>query len=106
MRSVPRQVLAVLALLLAGAPGLAQPAPPPAPDTASTSSPPSPPDGDSGPPDKESSVGYIDSALPRSQFRLRFDAAYNFVRTTRAEFFWARTINPGLPKSETNLDYQ
>jgi hypothetical protein len=38
----------------------------------------------------ESSVGYIDSAIPRTQLRLRFDAAYDDNRPDRAEFFYAK----------------
>ncbi|HLJ93858.1 MAG TPA: hypothetical protein VKU02_11785 [Gemmataceae bacterium] len=55
-----------------------------------------------------STVGYIDSALPGNQFRLRFDAAYDFRRPTRAEFFYARSgaLSPGLPQPEPRIDYQ
>jgi hypothetical protein len=57
---------------------------------------------------KNSTVGYIDSAIPASLFRLRFDAAYDFTRPTRAEFFYARPqpLGPGLPKPEPRIDYQ
>jgi hypothetical protein len=53
-------------------------------------------------------VGYIDSAVPTSQFRLRFDAAYDFLRPNRAEFFWAQggPGHPGEPLPETRVDYQ
>src|SRR5262249_42266415 len=56
---------------------------------------------------KNSTVGYIDSALPRSLFRLRVDGAYDFTRATRAEFFYARPhpLGPGLPRPEPRLDY-
>ena len=69
----------------------------------------------------QSSVGYIDSAIPLTQFRLRFDAAYDDNRPDRAEFFYAKCgcfrINgsdpkapgpPGSPPSriETSVDYQ
>ena len=37
-----------------------------------------------------SSVGYIDPAVPQSQFRLRFDAGYDFGSPDRAEFFYAK----------------
>jgi hypothetical protein len=55
-----------------------------------------------------SSVGYIDSALPADLFRLRFDAAYQDRRPTRAEFFWAKggPAGPGTPLPETRVDYQ
>jgi hypothetical protein len=64
--------------------------------------------------------GYIDSAIPRTMFRLRFDAANNDNRPDRAEFFYAkcgcfRTAAPPLndpkaagpgPNTETSVDYQ
>jgi hypothetical protein len=53
---------------------------------------------------------YIDSALIRNQFRLRFDAAYKDNRPDRAEFFYAKCGcfpgSPGPPKPETRVDYQ
>jgi hypothetical protein len=65
--------------------------------------------------------GYIDSAIPMTMFRLRFDAAYNNNRPDRAEFFYAKcgclrvptagaffdpkAAGPG-PAPETNVDYQ
>ncbi len=57
---------------------------------------------------KNSTVGYIDSALPESLFRLRFDAAYDFRRPNRAEFFYAksRPLGPGIPQPEPRIDYQ
>src|SRR5262245_38302880 len=56
----------------------------------------------------ESSVGYIDSALPRNVIRLRADAAYDSNRASRAEMFYAQTgpRGPGLPFPETSVDYQ
>jgi hypothetical protein len=64
--------------------------------------------GTAGPTVSESSVGYIDSAIPGNLFRLRFDAAYDFTRPTRAEFFYAksRPLGPGLPVPEPRIDYQ
>jgi hypothetical protein len=69
--------------------------------------------------------GYIDNAIPVSQFRMRFDAAYGNNRPDRAEFFYPkcgcfRTValrNPAHPEGdlnaagppeggETNVDYQ
>ena len=38
----------------------------------------------------DSSVGYIDTAIPGNVFRLRFDTAYNNNRPNRAEFFYAK----------------
>jgi len=63
---------------------------------------------DGGPTVGDSRVGYIDCAIPGNQFRLRFDAAYNDTRPTRAEFFYARSapLGPGLPLPETKVDYQ
>ncbi len=52
----------------------------------------------------ESSVGYVDSALPRTQYRLRFDAAYRDNSPERAEFFYSRASLPA--KNETGVDYQ
>ena len=56
----------------------------------------------------DSNVGYIDSAIPANVFRLRFDAAYDNNRPSRAEFFYARgaPFGPGLPAPETSVDYQ
>ena len=51
----------------------------------------------------ESSVGYIDSALPRSQVRLRYDAAYGDNRPDRAEFFYTKQ---GAAPFEIKDDYQ
>lgn len=56
--------------------------------------------------------GYIDLAVPVTQFRLRFDAAYGANRPDRAEFFYPKcgcfqtpdARGPLLP--ETNIDYQ
>lgn len=61
-----------------------------------------------GPSAKNSTVGYIDSAIPVNELRLRFDAAYDFTRPTRAEFFYAksRPLGPGLPVPEPRIDYQ
>jgi hypothetical protein len=56
----------------------------------------------------DTNVGYIDSAIPATQFRLRSDIAYGNDRPTRAEFFYARgaPLGPGLPVPETSVDYQ
>src|SRR6266849_4574484 len=61
-----------------------------------------------------SAVGYIDPAIPLTQFRLRYDAAYRDNRPDRAEFlfpkcgcFKAPGVNaPGPPLAETRVDYQ
>jgi hypothetical protein len=67
------------------------------------------PDAEGGPTTRDSGVGYIDSAVPFSQFRLRYDDAFHNNRPTRAEFFYAKGQppgGPGLPKPETFVDYQ
>jgi hypothetical protein len=63
--------------------------------------------------------GYVDLAVPMTQLRLRFDAAYDDNRPDRAEFFYGkcgcfRTAPPpytdphapGPRLMETNVDYQ
>src|SRR5262249_43051048 len=64
--------------------------------------------GTSGPRVSDSSVGYIDSAIPGDVFRFRFDAAYRDNRPTRAEFFYPRggPAGPGLPEPEPSVDFQ
>jgi hypothetical protein len=68
-----------------------------------------------------SNVGYIDSAIPRTQIRERFDAAYDDNRPDRAEFIYPKcgcfaTLPPGNPLRdpkapgpplpETRIDWQ
>jgi hypothetical protein len=64
--------------------------------------------GTSGPRVSDSSVGYIDPAIPGDVFRFRFDAAYNDRRPTRAEFLYPQggPLGPGLPIPEPRVDYQ
>jgi hypothetical protein len=52
--------------------------------------------------------GYIDSAIPGTEFRLRFDASYDDNRPNRAEFFYPRPgpAGPGLPDPERRVDFQ
>lgn len=60
--------------------------------------------------------GYINWAVPRSQFRLRFDAGFNNITPDRAEYFYAQCgCNPGAPGPGTpgppptvngSVDYQ
>jgi len=64
--------------------------------------------------------GYIDNAVPRTLFRLRYDSAYGNNRPDRAEFFYAKCgcfrglpaarggdpNAPGPPLPETNVDFQ
>ena len=57
------------------------------------------------------SVSFIDSAFPVTTYRVRFDAMYGADRPTRAEYIWAKPGlpapgGPGVPLSETVLDYQ
>jgi hypothetical protein len=57
----------------------------------------------------ESAVGYIDSAIPTNELRLRFDSAFGSDRPNRAEFIYAKPAGlggPGLPKPETGIDFQ
>ena len=59
--------------------------------------------------------GYIDWAMPRTQFRLRFDSGFNNNRPDRAEFFYAQCgcgggPGPGVggpaPTVNGSVDYQ
>lgn len=56
-------------------------------------------------------VGYIDTAIPYSHLRLRYDTAYGNNRPDRAEWFYPKCGclgpgSPGPPRPETNVDYQ
>ena len=64
--------------------------------------------GTSGPRVSDSSVGYIDPAIPGNVFRFRFDASYDDRRPTRAEFFYPKgaPAGPGLPEPEPRVDFQ
>jgi hypothetical protein len=55
----------------------------------------------------DSGVGYIDTALIGNRWRLRYDAAFDNVKPSRAEFFWpvGQPLGPG-PGPETSVDYQ
>lgn len=63
--------------------------------------------------------GYLDSAKPRTTFRLRYESAYGMNRPDRAEFFYGKCgcfltapapfTDPNAPGPvgvETNIDYQ
>jgi hypothetical protein len=108
-----------------GEPGTGQPTPPATTDTGTTAPTEQTPDlsvtsgagGGGAVGLNTSNTGYIDSAIPFSNFRLRYDAAYGANRPDRAEFFYAkcgcfRTANPPDPSApgprlaETNVDYQ
>lgn len=48
----------------------------------------------------------IDSTQPMSNFRFRFDAAYNMQNPDRAEFYWAKIGGRGPGRLERRVDYQ
>lgn len=52
-----------------------------------------------------SNVGYIDSAIPMTQIRFRYDSAYNNPSPDRNQFFYAED-GPGGLRNETSVDYQ
>jgi hypothetical protein len=60
----------------------------------------------------DSGVGYIDTAVIRSQVRLRYDTAYDNIRPDRAEFFYPKCGCFGTPDAlgppldERSVDYQ
>src|SRR5437879_3574842 len=58
----------------------------------------------------ESSVGYIDSALPLTQFRIRYEAASGINRPDEADWLWPGSSNPlrpaGSPLPDNHIDYQ
>jgi hypothetical protein len=60
----------------------------------------------------QSMAGYVESAIPATMFRLRFDAAYRNNRPDRAEYFYAKcgcfqtSDANGPPLAETSVDYQ
>jgi hypothetical protein len=85
---------------------IAQPPTPPAPPVVAP--PPPPPPGDGGLTVRDSSVGYIDSASPADQVRLRADFGFGFRVPSRAEFFYAKgqPAGPGVPRPERNIDFQ
>jgi len=67
-----------------------------------------PAQGTTGPVIRDSNVGYIDPAIPADLFRFRYDAAYDNVRPTRAEFFWSpgEPFGHGPDIPELRVDYQ
>jgi len=64
--------------------------------------------GTTGPVIRDSNVGYIDPAIPADLFRFRYDAAYDNIRPTRAEFFWSpgEPFGRGPDIPERRVDYQ
>jgi hypothetical protein len=57
---------------------------------------------------RDSSVGYIDPALPANLLRFRYDAAFDDPRPSRAEFFYPKAGpgNPGPPLRDTSVNFQ
>jgi hypothetical protein len=57
---------------------------------------------------RDSTVGYIDSAILANQVRLRFDSGFHFTRPNRAEFFYGPGApnGPGLEDPEKSVNYQ
>jgi hypothetical protein len=54
----------------------------------------------------ESSVGYVDGAIPYNQFRLRFEASYDYPFPDRGEFFYSHSrMKPG-ESAELKADAQ
>lgn len=51
----------------------------------------------------DSSVGYIDPAIPMNVIRERYDNVFGNNRPDRAEFFWPDLYGP--PKPESNVNY-
>lgn len=102
-------VLALVCWIACISPAAAQT--PSGPQGLFPSAPSSPPPSETtlGAGDVESNSGYIDSALPMSQLRLRFDSAYGNNRPSRAEFFYPQSGFPtarGPKLPENNVDYQ
>src|SRR5689334_19113353 len=56
----------------------------------------------------DSRDGYIDSAIPGNEFRLRYDTSYDNTRPTRAEFIYPKggPNGRGLPIPERRVDFQ
>jgi hypothetical protein len=106
------RLFACVLLLAAAIPVVAQPpAGPAVPAPGPVPIPPPPPP--TPPPDEEltarpGEVGYIDTAAPMNQVRLRADFGYDFRTPNRAEFFYARSNppGPGLPRAERSIDFQ
>ena len=59
-----------------------------------------------GPTISDSSVGYIDGAIPGNTLRLRFDDAVNIHAYNRGEFLSSHADNHSLPLEESRIDYQ
>jgi hypothetical protein len=61
-----------------------------------------------GPVIRDSSVGYIDPAMPADIIRFRYDTTFNNRQPARAELFYpqAGASAPGLPRPEISVDFQ
>lgn len=57
---------------------------------------------------RDSSVGYIDPAIPGDVLRLRYDDTFDNPSPSRAELFWPRAgaAGPGPALPESSVDYQ
>ena len=95
------RILTCALLLAAVSPVVGQP-------PVATPAPPPPPSSDEGLTVRDASVGYIDSAAPANQIRLRADFGYDFRAPNRAELFYpqGRPFGPGLPRAERAVDFQ
>jgi hypothetical protein len=53
-------------------------------------------------------ISFLDTTQPQNNFRLRFDAAYDYQSPDRAEYFWAKIggRGPGGLGGERTVDYQ
>ena len=58
--------------------------------------------------DSDSGVAFLDSAIPHTMIRTRFDLVYGIRQPNRAEYFWAKggPYNPGPLFPEKRLDFQ
>jgi hypothetical protein len=59
-----------------------------------------------GPRTIDSTVGYIDGAIPGNVLRIRVDAAWGDNEPSRGAFFYARSPSAPGQQAETNVDYQ
>lgn len=55
--------------------------------------------------ENQTSVSVIDSALPFSHLRVRWESAFNMAKPNQAEWFWPRTGVNGRPVPERLVDY-
>jgi hypothetical protein len=64
--------------------------------------------GDEGPSGSDSTVGYIDPAIPMNVLRFRYDDAHDNNNPSRGEFYFARyrPFGPGLDEVQHKINYQ